>query len=464
MKRSIVRMCSLVLMAATGLLSTGAECQACSVPVFRYALERWPADYYQVVVYHRGELTAEQKEIVDLLGEEGLAGETFTNVFGVTCDLDAKEPKKELLELWKEQEKKAGALPWVVVRYPWQTRIPVPAWSGPLTNANILALMDSPIRKDIAQRIVSGETAVWLLLESGNKEKDDAAFKLVKEQLEIAEKEIQPPEIDPADVAMGYTSAEPGSLRIKFSVVRLSREASDEKMLVEFLLGTEPDLRDFNEPMVFPVFGRGRVLFALVGPGINEDNIAEALFILTGPCTCTIKAQNPGTDIVMGVDWDQLIYPEIEEKPLPQLTGLGGIAPSESDSSGKPSEPDSAAGSMETKSDSGANESVPDQAKETTSTDAPVIPKDEADASKAEESDSTSSAKPEGDIEAASHSVTATESDPGAAQPMSSSNVSKTVTTEPVTASSALIRNVLIVTGLGVVIVVAGSIFLIRKS
>src|SRR5947207_1747684 len=34
---------------------------ACNVPVFRYALERWPAANYEVVLFHRGPLNpAEQ--------------------------------------------------------------------------------------------------------------------------------------------------------------------------------------------------------------------------------------------------------------------------------------------------------------------------------------------------------------------------------------------------------------------
>ena len=37
------------------LLLTGAS-RACNVPVFRYALERWAADHFEVVIFHRGPL------------------------------------------------------------------------------------------------------------------------------------------------------------------------------------------------------------------------------------------------------------------------------------------------------------------------------------------------------------------------------------------------------------------------
>ncbi len=86
-------------------------------------------------------------------------------------------------------------------------------------------------------------------------------------------------------------------------------------------------LKDFkNEPMAFPVFGRGRVLYALIGKGINAGTIEQACRDLTGPCTCQVKDQNPGTDLLMAVNWEKLVTPTAqEEKELPPLTGLIGF-------------------------------------------------------------------------------------------------------------------------------------------
>ena len=38
---------------------------ACSVPVFRYALELWPPDDYEVVLFSNGSLNAEQKKLLE---------------------------------------------------------------------------------------------------------------------------------------------------------------------------------------------------------------------------------------------------------------------------------------------------------------------------------------------------------------------------------------------------------------
>src|SRR2546421_11464247 len=46
------------------LLATPGICEACSVPVFRYALERWPADRFSGVVFVDGKLNDAQDELL----------------------------------------------------------------------------------------------------------------------------------------------------------------------------------------------------------------------------------------------------------------------------------------------------------------------------------------------------------------------------------------------------------------
>ena len=48
----------LVLFVA--LAASPAIASACSIPVFRYALERWDSDRFQVIIYHDGALSPEQ--------------------------------------------------------------------------------------------------------------------------------------------------------------------------------------------------------------------------------------------------------------------------------------------------------------------------------------------------------------------------------------------------------------------
>jgi hypothetical protein len=75
------------------------------------------------------------------------------------------------------------------------------------------------------------------------------------------------------------------------------------------------------------VFGRGIVLFALVGDGISEENIEESCMFLTGPCSCQVKALNPGLDMLIKFKWDDVLMDSliVEEFELPELEGLGEV-------------------------------------------------------------------------------------------------------------------------------------------
>jgi hypothetical protein len=99
--------------------------------------------------------------------------------------------------------------------------------------------------------------------------------------------------------------------------VRVSRGDSAERLLVETLLSCEPDLRGRDRPMAFPVFGRGRVLYALAGAGIKTETVRHALDFLVGGCSCTIKRQNPGVDLLLDADWSVITPTTPEEPPDP---------------------------------------------------------------------------------------------------------------------------------------------------
>ena len=315
------------LKAAVTLCLLAAVAQACSVPVFRYALERWQADPYEVFVFHHGKLTTTQQAQVDRLTRDGEAGKTFANVRVKACDLD-NNPDPDLLALWKNQKTSQKiTTPWMAVHYPVASRNPTPVWQGPLTDARVTALLKSPMRKTIADRLIQGHTSVFVLLESGNQAADDKAATLMLARLAHLETSLKLPEISEEDIAQGLVLIDPEDLKVKFSLLRLSRKNAAEAMFIEMLLSSEDDLReDTPQPMAFPIFGRGRALYALVGKGINNDTIDAAGADLTGPCTCTVKEQNPGIDMLMPVAWDQLVQrlPEAD-KPLPPLVGLAGF-------------------------------------------------------------------------------------------------------------------------------------------
>jgi hypothetical protein len=296
-----------VLLAAL-LFGVAADVRACSVPVFRYALDRWPADAYEVIVFHRGALKAEERALVTGLTKSVPSEGGLANVEVQMVDLD-NDPPPSLKTLWEAQTD--AALPWMVVRYPAAVRRDETVWATRLTAKSVERLLDSPIRRALARLIRGGETGVWLLLECGDKEKDDAAAERVRKELKRMPQVLKLPDLkkdDPED----RLAAGP-ELRISFTLLRLSRTDPAEQALVQMLLHSEKDLAEYSaEPMAFPIFGRGRADYALVGKGIVPQNVEEACARLVGPCTCQVKRQYPGIDLLIRTEWTA---PREEVKP-----------------------------------------------------------------------------------------------------------------------------------------------------
>ena len=288
----------------------------CAVPVFRYALERWAPDAYDMVIIHRGQLADDNPASLLLKGDEA----EFLNLRISTMDLETSA-ENEVTSLL------GGAipetLPALAIWYPMQKGRAAPFWTGEFTPAAVKALIQSPKRLQLAQRLTDGQTAVWVVVESGNAAKDKAVMQMLEQQLATATKELKEMTPEPAeDLDM------PG-LSYEFSTLAISRSDPQEKMLLEMLLKSEPDLGDYaDEPIVFPVFGRGRALYALASEGINADTIRETVAFLTGPCGCEIKMLNPGVDLLMSVNWDAAVmqfyqeFYETAEETLPELTGV----------------------------------------------------------------------------------------------------------------------------------------------
>ena len=277
-----------------------APARACDVPVFRFAFDNWAVEPYRAVVYHRGPLAAHHLAAVAAL--EGMATtEIRTKRLTVrTVDLEA-DPDGSLRDLWESQGQRP--LPWLVLQYPVASAVQDAAWSGPLTTDTVQRLASSPCREAIARRIAAGESAVWVLLESGDKAEDEEAAGMLQAELARMSETLELPGL-PGDPARELRDWVPGPpLRIAFSVVRVSRSDPAEECFVSMLLHSEADLLTFAEPMAFAVYGRGRLLYALVGAGINPYNIAGACAFLTGPCLCVYKATAPGTQLLTTADW-----------------------------------------------------------------------------------------------------------------------------------------------------------------
>jgi hypothetical protein len=324
-----------------------APARACNVPVFRYALERWPADPYEVVVIHRGPLAPDACAVVDALAELADAKPPRANLTLDLVDLD-KQPARAVGLLFPDRPDDEPPLllgnspaasfavalatladtqlPLLAVRYPRGHRIDGPLWAGRLDGAAARALLDSPARREAARRILAGESAVWILLECGDRARDEAAARRLTAELARLEKVLELPEL--TDAPEDRLEAKGVELKLAFSALRVKRDDAAERFLVRSLLGLEPDLEGYAEPMAFAVFGRGRTLPALIGAGITPTNVEKHARTVTVACTCGGKVSRPGLDLLVLADWDALIQGRaVKDAPLPPLTGLSAGAP-----------------------------------------------------------------------------------------------------------------------------------------
>ncbi|MBM4042135.1 MAG: hypothetical protein FJ290_26865 [Planctomycetes bacterium] len=302
------------------LMAFGPAASACSIPVFRYALERWPAAPYLAVVFHKGPLKAEEQKLVEAL-RQAAGGDAPANLEVQAVDVEGKLDKSAEA-IWKGE--KPTAMPWAVLLYPYELRIEQKAWAGPLAAQLSKGLVDSPVRRAVVNGLAAGNCAVWVLVESGDKAKDDAAAKLIAEELKKLEKTLELPAPDmfggPAEDA--FTPEARQALKVAFTMVRVSRADKAEEGFLDCLLGVDAELKAEKRPMAFAIFGQGRALPCLIGDGINEDNVGGVCAFICGPCSCQVKAMNPGWDLLIAADWSAAIEGRLVKDPeVPALTG-----------------------------------------------------------------------------------------------------------------------------------------------
>ena len=291
---------------------------ACNVPVSRYALERWEADPYEIIVLHRDPFTGQQQALLDTLQKAGRDSLANLSVSNVNVSAEVPQP---LRVLWTAQANPTA--PWMVVRYPRKTKIELPAWGGPLSAETVGALLESPVRQNIAQKLLGGDAVVWLLMESGDQRHDDQTAQLLEAELRKLEQSLVLPESSPLDPPTNTNLP----LKIVFSTVRLVRSNPAERMLANLLLNWNTNLLAEKEVMLFPIFGRGRVIPPAIGEEIQPEAIREIAEFLTGPCSCEVKEMNPGYDLLLSANWSSLGDYQAEMlSESPPLTGLSQFA------------------------------------------------------------------------------------------------------------------------------------------
>lgn len=315
-----------VLLFALACLGHTQALHACAVPVFRYALENWEPDRLTVAVVHAGQMPAETKGLVQRMETAAYEADQLANLQLHPIDVTADHPQGSAEAMHAEQWRD-GDLPHMLVYFNNNAPEPQLAWSAPLTSQNVDRLLDSPARREVVERLLDGQSAVWAFIKSGNQADDDRALKELQRELARKPDEIELPSLTDLATEEKFNEELGVEMRVEFSVVVIEPDDANETFFREMLLNTESDLKEFKEPIAIPIYGRGRTYFALVGQGITADNISDNCNFICGACSCEVKRDNPGQDLLLAANWNQ-VQPGnwVNDTPLPELTGIGGLA------------------------------------------------------------------------------------------------------------------------------------------
>ena len=104
-----------------------------------------------------------------------------------------------------------------------------------------------------------------------------------------------------ADVSLDDVLRSTIPLKISFKIERVKRSDLAEQPFLRILTANRPSPPE--EPLVVPIFGRGRTPGPLLGSTITPDTIMNACEYLCGACSCQVKSGNPGYDILFLANW-----------------------------------------------------------------------------------------------------------------------------------------------------------------
>jgi hypothetical protein len=293
------------------------EAKSCSVPVFRYALERWKPDPYKGIFVYRGKLSSQDKALLRQLEGMTLNTQNPFNLRIRPVEVGAFGEER-LLGLLKGPI--PGKLPVLAIWYPEQMGKAAPFWMQAATSAELNALTDSPKRRQLTEGLINGDSIVWIFIPSGNSPKDESAQKALRRELD---RSLDTLAKTPLFVSTGSKGKQ---LAYRFPVLTLFRSEPRERFFLDMLLHSGSNLNEHkDEPIVFTVFGRGRMLAGLFGEQINEKNIQGIVSYLAASCSCEIKAQHPGMDLLLAAFWDRVIMGELfvnDDNSTPELTSV----------------------------------------------------------------------------------------------------------------------------------------------
>ena len=296
-------------------LALAIEALACNIPVFRYALERWQTDSYEINIFF-DQLTTEQEKFVTELEQSSNENGGPCNAIIARTNVDTDNGKKASNASLPNTISQSPdfKLPYVVVRSQAGQGRAIQPWQGTLDEAKQIGILDSPVRKELIRRLQNGHSIVWLMLKSSDTKRNSEISTLLKTQCDELGTKIKLPE------GIGLPGSELHSeipLLVKFSYLEIDRNDPREQFFAKLFLNVHPELTNNDEPIIVPVFGRGRALEVIPASDINPALMEDLTLFMSGACSCQVKERNPGFDLLLSTKWDIELFGENGLRPPP---------------------------------------------------------------------------------------------------------------------------------------------------
>ncbi len=273
---------------------------ACSVPVFRYALEYWQPDPYQIILNYNPLQSNNFKKIVKEINKHS-------------------NNRSFIVKKTKRSQANQG----IILKYPANTKIKNNIYEDSLTVENFEKIIKSPARQKLIDKITGGDSLVFLILEGDNHNQNNRISKTILKNISILENEIKLPH-ELSDIPKEDLSIYDTNIIFKLSMMRLSKTNSEEKVFINVLTKSLPEkIYKKSEPIVFPIFARGRMIGAILEKDLNTETLRRLCEYIAGECSCEIKSRNPGFDTFIPVGWNlEKMKSLISEVILPPLSGF----------------------------------------------------------------------------------------------------------------------------------------------
>jgi len=310
---------------AVVVLNCVAPATACDTPVYRYAMYRWEPTPYEVYHFHAGEMdaafAAASEKLADARHDKSAPANVAVYPVNLAKEAEVKTVPPDVRRLWEKKVEQGAKTPATVIVNPLGFEV----HTGDLAADDVAGLLQSPLRSEVGELLGKGHCGVYVLLLGTdarlNKAASEAVDKLIKDvnsgdlalyagpdaynplSPKTASAQVSQDDKEDAskDKAEKTTKPPHSAVALKFTQKQLKAQ---DPWFYRSLMAVENDLYEFqDEPMLFVIYGRGRALPPYIGKGIVYDNLVEVTDFITSACSCTVKDQNPGVDLLMAYDW-----------------------------------------------------------------------------------------------------------------------------------------------------------------